>query len=71
MAGIVEYRISGAGICRLMRRYQVTIRGLANKHQITMKRVREVRANGVAGFLANEWHYLITGRWLDEAREGA
>lgn len=51
---------------RLMRKRGVTIRALAAKHGLTLKRVREVRANGVRGFLANEWHYLITGQWLDQ-----
>lgn len=61
-----DYRLPGAMVRRLMRKHGVTIRALATKHDITMKRVREVRAAGVRGFLANEWHYLITGQWLDQ-----
>ena len=61
-----DYRLPGAMVCRLMRKHGVTIRALAAKHNITMKRVREVRVSGVRGFLANEWHYLITGQWLDQ-----
>lgn len=58
-------RISGPMIRRLMRNRKLTIRALAEKHSLTMKRVREVRTNGVQGFAASEWHYLITGSWLD------
>jgi hypothetical protein len=42
-----------------------TIRSLAGEYQLTLKRVREVREHGVHGFLASEWHFLITGKWLD------
>ena len=66
-----DYRLPGAMVRRLMRKHGVTIRTLASKHGITMKRVRDVRANGARGFCANEWHYLITGHWLDQlVREG-
>lgn len=66
-----DYRLPGAMVRRLMRKHGITIRALAIKHGITMKRVREVRANGVRGFHANEWHYLVTGYWLDQpVREG-
>lgn len=61
-----DYKLPGEMVRHLMRRHGVTIRGLAEKFHITQKRVREVRAAGVCGFLANEWHYLITGQWLDE-----
>jgi hypothetical protein len=61
-----DYKLPGAMVRRLMRKRGMTIRALAAKHGLTMKRVREVRANGVRGFLANEWHYLITGQWLDQ-----
>ncbi len=64
-----DYRLPGAMVRRLMRKHGVTIRALATTHNITMKRVREVRANGARGFLANEWHRLITGQWLDQANE--
>lgn len=52
-------------IKRMMRKRGITIRALAERFQITQKRVREVRANGVTGFLASEWHYMLTGQWLD------
>lgn len=55
--------LSGALVRRLMRQNRVSIAGLAAKYQLTQKRVREVRKNGVEGFLAEEWCYLITGKW--------
>lgn len=60
-----HHTLSGAMVCRLMRKHKVTISGLAAKHNITQKRVREVRAKGVTGFLALEWCYLISGIWPD------
>ena len=57
--------LSGAMVCRMMRKHRVTIAGLAAKHNITQKRVREVRARGVSGFLALEWVFLISGAWPD------
>lgn len=61
-----NYRMSGAMVRRMMRMRGITIRALAHKWNLTMKRVREVRAEGVRGFAANEWHFMITGAWLDE-----
>ena len=58
--------LSGAMVRRLMRKHRVTIAGLATKHKITQKRVREVREKGVSGFLALEWVFLITGAWPDQ-----
>lgn len=55
--------LSGSMICSLMRKHQVTIAGLAAKFNITKKRVHEVRAKGVSGFLAEEWTFMITGQW--------
>lgn len=65
MASIPNYNISGAMIRRLMRNHGVTIRSLAQRFDLTMKRVRDVRAEGVRGFAASEWHYMICGVWLD------
>lgn len=62
---VQKYRLPGAMVCRLMRRHHVTIRALAQRFGLTMKRVREVRSVGANGFAANEWHYMITGEWLD------
>ena len=44
--------LSGTMVCALMRKHQVTIAGLTTKFGLTKKRVREVRATGVSGFLA-------------------
>lgn len=54
--------ISGSMICRLMRRHQVTIRVLAQRMNITMKRVREVREEGVEGHcMCLDWYEAISG----------
>lgn len=63
--GIPDYRLPATMVRRLMRKHDVTIRSLATKFNITMKRVREVRSAGARGFAASEWHYMITGVWLD------
>lgn len=55
--------LTGSTIRRLMRRYGVTMRDIKAQYGITLKRIREVRANGVNGFLAEEWFKIITGRW--------
>ncbi len=49
-----------------MRKHGVTIRTLAQKYNVTIKRVRKVRAEGASGFAACEWYYMITGVWLDK-----
>jgi hypothetical protein len=61
-----NYKLSGHMICRLMRKHKVTIGGISTKFQIPKTRVREIRTKGCDGFLANDWHRLITGRWLDQ-----
>ena len=66
-----EYTLSGALVRRLMRKHRVTIAALAAKHNLTQKRVREVRAQGVTGFLALEWSFLISGVWPDQPRPQA
>jgi len=58
--------LTGWKIRALMREHGATIRGIKAKHQITLKRTREVRANGVRGFAACEWFWIITGRWPDD-----
>jgi hypothetical protein len=60
-----DYSLSGPTICRLMRRHKVTIDILAKRYQLSKSRIRQVRREGVRGFLGSEWHYMITGRWLD------
>jgi hypothetical protein len=41
--------LTGTDIRCLMRRYKLTIREVAARGQLTLKRVREVRLNGVRG----------------------
>ena len=59
-------KLEGTTVRRLMRKHRRTIRGIATQYGITMRRVRQVRMHGVDGFLGDEWHFLITGRWPDE-----
>lgn len=65
---VSDFRMEPACLQQLMRVHGHTIRSLAKKHGLTMKRVREVRTHGVAGFLAEDWHQLITGKWPDEVQ---
>ncbi|MBW8830741.1 MAG: hypothetical protein JF606_15190 [Burkholderiales bacterium] len=58
--------LTGADIVRLMRRHHRTLRGIKADHGITLKRVREVRAQGVTGFMAEDWFRIITGRWPEQ-----
>lgn len=44
-----EPALRGATIVRLMRARRITIRALAQRMNITQKRVRQVRAHGVRG----------------------
>jgi hypothetical protein len=60
--------LSGYGVQRLMRLHRVTIRDIHTRHGITLKRIREVRACGVHGFMAEDWFRIITGRWPGDAR---
>lgn len=54
--------MSGKGICRLMRANHITIRQLAEKMGITLKRVREVRAAGLTDpAYVRDWREAITG----------
>lgn len=70
MAYIPDYKLPGAMVRRLMRKHGVTIKSMALQHQITMKRVRELRKDGARGFAASELHFLITGVWLDSLGKG-
>lgn len=56
-------RLEGSAVVGLMRKHKLTMRELKAKHCISLKRIREVRANGVHGFFAQEWIWLITGHW--------
>jgi hypothetical protein len=52
--------LSGSAITRLMRVHKLTIRSLAKRMNITMKRVREVRAQGVTGAcMCRDWYEAI------------
>ena len=55
--------LSGPMVRTMMRKHKVTIASIASKFNLTKKRVREVRAQGVTGFLAQEWTFMITGQW--------
>lgn len=65
MTASSDYRLPGSMVRRLMRNRGITIRALARRWNVTMKRVRQVRKLGVRGFAANERQYMITGAWLD------
>ena len=54
--------ITGRQIVSLMRKHRVTIRELARRMQITLKRIRQVREKGLddPGF-ARDWIEHITG----------
>jgi hypothetical protein len=58
--------LSGTEVKRLMRIHKVTMRAIKTRHQITLKRIRTVRTEGVKGFMADNWLYIITGKWPDE-----
>lgn len=62
----ISATLPGPMITKLMRRNRMTISALASANGLTQKRVRKVRADGVSGFLGNEWHWLITGKWLED-----
>ena len=55
--------LSGREVIRLMRRHRVTIRELSTRMDITMKRIREVRRDGLQhpGFV-RDWIQHITGQ---------
>lgn len=56
-------KMSGEDVTRLMRKHNVTIRELAKRAGITMKRIREVRASGLEDRLAiRDWIEAIVGR---------
>jgi len=55
--------LSGPMVRSMMRKHKVTIAGLAAKFNLTQKRIREVRTQGVTGFIAQEWTFMITGQW--------
>lgn len=55
-------KISGTVIVRLMRNYKMTIRAVATRMNITLKRVREVRLKGIEGeCMCKDWMEAISG----------
>ena len=62
----MKNQITSEEIKKLMRAHGWTIRSLATTYKITMKRVREVREQGVRGRVATlEWMQMIAGVWID------
>ena len=56
--------LSGPEACALMRLCRVTIRDAATRARITMKRVRQVRREGVTGYLmVCDWIEIISGNF--------
>ena len=53
----------------LMSKHGLTIRGVAARWPITMKRVRAVRDQGVAGFMGDDWFRIITGHWPEKVSQ--
>lgn len=61
--------LTGPEIVKLMNRHKITIRDLAKRMNITMKRVRQVRALGVEGqWYVLDWQEAITGTGLFQHR---
>ncbi len=57
------HQLSSKEIKRLMRQHGLTIALLAAKMNLTQKRVRQVRDNGVTGYMAVcDWFEAITGQ---------
>ena len=55
--------LPGPEIVKLMNRHHVTIRELSGRMQITMKRIREVRRDGLHDRHAiRDWIQAITGQ---------
>lgn len=58
---VASARLTGQNLIDLMRENKVTIRQLALRMNVTMTRVREVRATGVTGqCMCLDWHEAIT-----------
>ena len=55
------YQLSATDVRRLMRQNRKTIRGIATRWNLTLKRVREVRARGVQGeAFVRDWLEILT-----------
>lgn len=64
-----NFAFSGREICSLMRSNGVTIKALSQKTGITMRRIREIRTDGVSGHAACDWYEAITGELRQDMRE--
>ena len=54
--------LSAQTIQHLMRKHHKTIRGIAEEWNLTMKRVRQVRTQGVSGeHYVMDWLEILTG----------
>ncbi len=63
---VASSRLTGQNLIDLMRDNKVTIRQLSLRMNVTMTRVREVRATGVTGqCTCLDWHEAITQTGLD------
>lgn len=61
--------MTGKELCSLMRKHKVTIKELAKRTQITMKRIREVRAEGLKDEDAiRDWKEAITGEKCESCK---
>lgn len=54
--------MTGKELCTLMRKHKVTIRELAKRIGVPMKRVRFRREHGMDRTLARDWIQAITGK---------
>jgi len=69
-ASQIEPVLSGQEICWLMRRHKLTIRALAARMNITLKRIRQVRTDGVRGSVfCMDWREGITGSPIETSAE--
>ena len=58
----IDEGFTGQVVCRLMRKYRVTIRELSQRMGITMKRIREVRTEGLMDpLVVRDWLEGISG----------
>ena len=55
------FALTGFEVCCLMRRSRVSIRTLAARIGVSLKRVREARRNGVKSHAACDYFEAITG----------
>lgn len=74
MSEVTTYptRLSGSEIRGLMRKHRITIRELARRTGITMKRIRQVRERGIDQAAAvRDWCEAIAGSSAGEKAESS